>query len=417
MDIARMGSTVCPSDLRASLSVNPSSMGSIMREVVSGSDRPHILFLIDQLCQAGGAERALLQIIRLLPRSRFRCSLATFKIDRCQPAFADIPCRVHLFPLRRTYGWSGLRAALRLSKLIRSEGVRLVHTFFETSDIWGGVITKLSGRPRLVSSRRDMGIFRSAKHRLAYRLVNPLFDSVLAVSEEVRKAAIDREGLPSNKVLTVYNGVEVEKLLHACRSDGNELRSRPDFAGFTHIVTTVANIRRVKGLDVLVRAMATVCGEFPGACLVVAGEVLEADYMRELQKLIRGLGLTERVKFLGSSEKVLALLRASDVFCLLSRSEGFSNALIEAMASGLPCVATRVGGNGEAVVDGVSGFLVQPDHPEMAADRILAVLRDPALSRQMGRAGQLIVKNRFTAQAMIERLIDVYEHLLSSRRS
>src|SRR5579883_2914095 len=395
MDIARMGSTVCPSDLRASLSVNPSSMGSIMREVVSGSDRPHILFLIDQLCQAGGAERALLQIIRLLPRSRFRCSLATFKIDRCQPAFADIPCRVHLFPLRRTYGWSGLRAALRLSKLIRSEGVRLVHTFFETSDIWGGVITKLSGRPRLVSSRRDMGIFRSAKHRLAYRLVNPLFDSVL----------------------TVYNGVEVEKLLHACRSDGNELRSRPDFAGFTHIVTTVANIRRVKGLDVLVRAMATVCGEFPGACLVVAGEVLEADYMRELQKLIRGLGLTERVKFLGSSEKVLALLRASDVFCLLSRSEGFSNALIEAMASGLPCVATRVGGNGEAVVDGVSGFLVQPDHPEMAADRILAVLRDPALSRQMGRAGQLIVKNRFTAQAMIERLIDVYEHLLSSRRS
>ncbi len=106
MDIARMGRTVCPSDLRASLSVNPSSMGSIMREVVSGSDRPHILFLIDQLCQAGGAERALLQIIRLLPRSRFRCSLATFKIDRCQPAFADIPCRVHLFPLRRTYGWS-----------------------------------------------------------------------------------------------------------------------------------------------------------------------------------------------------------------------------------------------------------------------------------------------------------------------
>ncbi|HLI34582.1 MAG TPA: glycosyltransferase [Terriglobia bacterium] len=413
MGIARTGSAVCQSDLRASLSANPSSMGSIMREVVGGSDRPHILFLIDQLCHAGGAERALLQIIRLLPRSKFRCSLATFKINRRQPAFADIPCPVHIFPLRRTYGWSGLRAAVRLSKLIRTERVRLVHTFFETSDIWGGAVAKLSGCPRLISSRRDMGIFRSARHRVAYRLMNPLFDSVLTVSEEVRRAAI-HEGLPASKVITVHNGIEAEKLMRARPGDGCELRNRLGLAEFPQVIATVANIRRVKGLDVLIRAMAIVREEYPGACLVVAGEILEPEYMRELQELIRDLDLAERVKFLGGSENVFALLRASDVFCLLSRSEGFSNALIEAMACGLPCVATRVGGNGEAVADGVSGFLVPPDDPEAAAHRILAVLRDPAKSRQMGRAGQLIVKTRFTAQAMIERLVDVYDHLLHS---
>ena len=94
------------------------------------SGRPHILFLIDQLCEAGGAERVLLNMVRLLPKDKFRCSLATFKLDARVDLFREIPCPVHVVRLRRTYGWSGLRAAYELRALIRSQRVNIVHTFF-----------------------------------------------------------------------------------------------------------------------------------------------------------------------------------------------------------------------------------------------------------------------------------------------
>src|SRR5205823_11484112 len=136
--------------------------------------------------------------------------------------------------------------------LIRSQGVVVVHTFFETSDLWSSVVAKMSGCPILISSRRDMGILRSAKHQLTYRLINSLFDRVLTVSEEVRSFCIEREGLEPGKVVTLYNGLELEQV-----SASNGMESLRDSLGLqcaSHLVTTVAHVRRVKGLDTLIQA-------------------------------------------------------------------------------------------------------------------------------------------------------------------
>src|SRR5882672_10261913 len=155
----------------------------------------HILFLIDTLCESGGAERMLLNMIRLLPKSRFRCSVATFRIDTRVPIFADLPCPLEVLPLRKTYDWSAVKVAWRLRNFIRAEKVSIVHTFFETSDLWGGLIAKSAGNPILVSSRRDMGILRSTKHKLAYKPMGRLFDLVLTVSEQVRHFCIQEDGV------------------------------------------------------------------------------------------------------------------------------------------------------------------------------------------------------------------------------
>jgi glycosyltransferase involved in cell wall biosynthesis len=104
----------------------------------------------------------------------------------------------------------------------------------------------------------------------------------------------------------------------------------------------------------------------------------------------------------------------SDVFCLPSRSEGFSNALLEAMACALPCVATRVGGNAEAIEDGVSGFLVAPQDPDLIADRLLRLLRQPEAGRHMGQAARQRVEEKFTVEAMMANLTAVYDGLLGS---
>ncbi|MBI3670231.1 MAG: glycosyltransferase [Acidobacteria bacterium] len=376
--------------------------------------RPHILYVIDELCEMGGAERVLLNTIRLLPRDRFRCSLVTFRTEPRLGIFEDFPCPWHLFPLRRTYDWNALRVAAQIRRLIRAERVRIVHTFFETSDLWGGLVAKLSGCPILVSSRRDMGILRQAMHHRAYRLINPLFDRVLAVSEEVRAFCIQHDRLASEKVLTLYNGIETERA--AASADPAALRASLGLDGASHIVSTVAHVRRVKGLDIFIQAAAAVCREFPRAVFVVIGDNHEPAHFRELDQLTDSLGLAGNVKFLGPSEQVFSLLKMSDVFCLPSRSEGFSNALVEAMACGLPCVATRVGGNAEALSDGENGFLVAPEDAAATADRILTLLRQPARAQQMGRAAREVAEVKFTQDAMMKNLVGVYERLLDAKQ-
>jgi len=146
---------------------------------------------------------------------------------------------------------------------------------------------------------------------------------------------------------------------------------------------------------------------------LIVGDAHEPEYALELHELARSLGLTDCVRFLGGTENVVSVLQKSDVFFLPSRSEGFSNALVEAMACGLPCVATRVGGNAEAIEDGVSGFLVPPEAPQLAADRILRLLRQREEARRMGRAAQKRVEEKFTAQAMMSNITAIYEQLLS----
>ena len=391
--------------------------------VVKSTEPVHVLFLVDVLhgLEFGdgatnglaGIEGVLLKIMRLIPPDRYRFSLATFSLGRAVPDAGQLRCPLHVFPLKKSYDWNAIRMAGKLRRLIRSENVSVVHTFLESADIWGGLVAKLSGCPILISSRRDMGYFRSKKHGLGYRVINPLVDQVQAVSEEVRSFLIRRDGLDPQKVVTVYNGVEFERL--AAANGVDELRTKVGLDLGDPVITTVANIRPVKGLDVLIQTAATVCRELPRARFLVVGEVIDRPYFEQLQEQVRMLHLTDNVIFLGRSDRVPSLLKLSTLFCLLSRSEGFSNAILEAMATGLPCVVTKVGGNGEAVEEGRSGFLVKSEDAASAADRILTLLRDPQRAKQMGEVGRSVVASKFTAQAMALRWATLYDELVAFR--
>ena len=373
----------------------------------------HILFIIDQLCVAGGAERAILQTIRLLPKDRFRCTLITFRLDERIGLFRSLPCRHYVFPLRRTYDWNALQVARKIRRFIREERVDIVHTFHETSDLWGGLVSRTKDAPALVSSRRDMGILRTRKHRLGYRLMRSTFDLVLTVSDEVRRYCMEADGLASPKVATLYNGVETEYLT---RTNGrNGLRQQFGFGSSAPVVLTVANISKVKGIDVLVKVAARVAREMPDVLFMIVGAKVDGEYFKTIEAQIAELGMQRNVRFAGPSENVTSFLKMGDVFFLPSRSEGFSNALIEAMGCGLPCVATKVGGNAEAIKDGINGFIVGSEDTTSAADRILKLLREPDLARAMAAAGKSTVSERFTTNVMISQLVGHYENLLAAR--
>jgi glycosyltransferase involved in cell wall biosynthesis len=387
--------------------------GGFSTQLAASDKLPHILYIIDQIPGLGGAERTLLEIVRRLGRDRFRCSILTFRIDPQLEALSSLHCPLHVLPLNRTWDLNAAKMALRLRHLIRHENVSIVHTFFETSDLWAAPIAKFSGCPVLVSSRRDMGILRAGKHRLAYPLISRLFDRILAVSEEVRSYCLNHDLLPAERVETLYNGVDLDDLSRKAR-DG-DARQQLGLGSGVPVISTVAHIRPVKGIDVLVRAAARVCREFPEATFVIVGAVLVPETYAELQTLVESLGLKNNVRFMGILSNPYPILRASDVFCLPSRNEGFSNALIEAMGCGLPCVATRVGGNAEALDEGTSGYLVASEDVETLADRILRLLRDPQQRLQMGKAARQRVEARFSMRAMMARLMDIYDELLAAK--
>jgi len=375
-----------------------------------------VTYMIDHLFEVeGGGEQALLRILRYLPRRRFRPSVVTFIVKpRTREILRQLECPLYVFPLRRTYDWTGLSAAWRIRNLFRIEKPDIVHTFFETSNTWGGLVTKLSFGPLLVSSRRDMGILQSPKHRMAYKLVNILSDRVQAVSREVRRACIEREGIAPGKVCTVYNGIDLARI--DLTEAGGSLPARPGLNRASHIVTTVANIRRVKGLDTFIKAADIVRRRFESVLFVVIGAPNERRYFEELQLLVRDLGLERNVAFLGQVDDVVPFLKQSNVFCLLSHSEGFSNALLEAMACGLPCVVTRVGGSPEAIREGENGYLVPTDDAITVASRITTLLEARGKADQFGRLARKTVEDKFTIDRMLDQLTALYDDVLRRPR-
>jgi L-malate glycosyltransferase len=395
-------------------SSSPTSLGgeasSQALAIGDAKARPHVLFLIDHLMALGGGETNLLKVVELMPPELIRCSIATFRI---KPEIRQsIPVPVYVFPWKRFFHLDAWKAVIALRKLIRTEKVDIVQTYFETSNLWGGLVAKLSGA-LLLSSRRDMGILRKSRYALAYRIVNRLSDRVLAVSEEVKRFCIDADRIDPNKVSVVYNGVDLKQIA-AENSDDNPFADA-DWAGASHVITCLANIRRVKGIDTLIQTAQRVCRELPDAVFVIAGSLYERDYSEEMQSMIRRLGLEKNVKLLGFVGDPVPLLKMSDAFCLLSRSEGFCNALLEAMACGVPSVVTRVGGNPEAITDGENGFLVPVEDDAIAAERLLTLLRDPEQGARIGESGRKSVQTRFSAEGMIQKLIGVYRDLLAER--
>jgi glycosyltransferase involved in cell wall biosynthesis len=241
-------------------------------------------------------------------------------------------------------------------------------------------------------------------------MINPLFTKVIAVSDEVRRYCIEIDHIRPNNVQTVYNGVELRP---PCLEDRSVVRERLGIGGFREIVLTIGNIRKIKGIDIFLRAAAQTCKMRPSTLFLIVGDNHEPAHFSELEELVVELGISKNVRFYGPSEDVASLLASADVFCLPSRSEGFSNALIEAMAAGIPCIASRVGGNAEAIEDGSNGVLVPSEDPTSLSSAISGLLNDPIRAQALGKRAINTVRSRFTHAAMMTQMTGIYETLVA----
>ncbi len=367
--------------------------------------RPHVLLVADEFPKSlGGGERIVLKLASLLPQYGYRVSILSFSVDPESIALETSQCPIYLLPLNSTYNLDALQAAFDLRRFLKEQKIQIVQTFFESSDLWAGLVTRLMSKAKLIWSRRDMGILRTGKHRIAYRLMAGVPDAVFAVSEQVRRHCIEVDRIDPARIQTIYNGLDLADW---------DTGPKPAKAPGEFVITTAGHIRYVKGHDVFIKAAGIVAQKFPGASFSIAGNTLDSTYFAELQTLVRDLNLTGRFHFAGGLTNLRSHLAAADVFVLPSRSEGFSNAIVEAMAASLPVVATNVGGNAEAVQDGINGFVVPSEDPEALAAAIIKLLDDPTLAKKMGAAGKELAVDKFTADAMMQQVAGAYANLLA----
>ena len=377
-----------------------------------------ILYIIDSMFGVGGAELALLRMVKHLPPDRFKCCVVTFHTsESARPLLDQFPCPVYHWQLNNAYDAKAWKVGRQLYEFVKQEEFDVVHTIFETSDLWAGPIAKAAGAKVLVSSRRDMGILRRSHHKVGYRLLSGVYDQIQTVSESVRQYTIDNDKVDPARILAVHNGIDAKP--HALPAEVERMRRELRLDPSLPVVVCVANFRQVKGIDVLLRAAQLARTQAPAQYLIVGHfgkNAVDSAYTESVLALNKELKNDGSVRFLGESNEVPTLLKLADLFVLPSRSEGLSNALLEAMQMGLPCVATAVGGNPEVVVEGKTGFLVPSEDHQAMAEKIVLLLKDSAMCKKMGEESRERILRHFTSEAMVAKILAAYEQLFVEKR-
>lgn len=367
------------------------------------------LHLITEL-DTGGAQKALARLLAHLDRTRFTPHVACLYNSDKAVAQEIRALGVPVTDLGMTAKWRW-DAFWRLYRLLRRERPTILHSWMFHANVPGRVIGRLAGVPIIITSRRNVEIGGEMRERLL-RWTAGLDDKVIAVCELARRAQIERTHAAPQNVVTVHNGLDVAEfgtLNPEARATTREAFGIPPTAP---LVGSVGRLHPQKDFATLLKAMVCVRDRLPDAHLLLVGD---GDLKPELVSQARSLELAQTVTFAGHRTDIPEILSAVDLLVLPSLWEGLPNALLEAMAAGLPVVATAVGGTPEVVVDGVTGFLVPPRDPQALADAILRLLRDPELRQRMGEAGRARVAAHFSIEQMVHKTEALYEQLLAEK--
>jgi glycosyltransferase involved in cell wall biosynthesis len=263
-----------------------------------------------------------------------------------------------------------------------------------------------------VSSKRDTGDLRKPLHVFLNRRLNSLFDAFIMVADAVRVAVMANDHLPASRIMTIYNGVDVAHFVVPSGEQRAEARKRLGFAAKDFVVGMVAAFRAEKNHDVFFDALARAASAIPSLKVLAVGG---GPLLAEIRERVDGTALGARTVFTGDVSDVVPYLWAMDVGCLTPGSnEGFSNAVVEQMAVGLPMMVTDVGGNTEAVIDGENGWVIPP-FDATAFSRALIDLHDnPARTAAMGRASRMRAEEKFSLEQMCAEHARLYRSLCAA---
>jgi glycosyltransferase involved in cell wall biosynthesis len=346
----------------------------------------------------GGTERQMIELIRRLDRQRFDVHVACFhRRGAWRSRAEEHAASVAEFPIRSFRHAHTLAEARRFARWCRDHAIAVVHTSDLYANIFGLPAAAMAGVPVRIGNRRELTIGKSAGQlalqRAAYGCAH-----VVVANSQAAAARLVRERVPMARVHVVPNGIALDA--YASRPPDRPIRR----------IVTVANLRPEKGHDTLIAAMPSVLRRRPELEFVFAGG---GPCRERLEGLARTTGVADRVRFVGHAEDVAGLLASSDLFVLPSRSEAFPNSVLEAMAAGLPVVATRVGGITELVEHQRTGVLVPPDDERALSFALLDLVQWPAHAARLGEAARSTVASRYSFDQMVSAFERIYREQLA----
>lgn len=371
------------------------------------------ILVVAPLMTVGGTERHLLAVLPRVGAAGFAVSLATTRgpgpLDaELRAAGVEVLTPPALLPGRA----NALLALPWLCGLMLRRRPALVHCFLPEAYLLGGLAACLTGRRQRVMSRRSLNLYQSGRplsRRLEawlHRRMSAVVGNSRAVVEQLRG-----EGVPAQRLHLIRNGIDLTRFLAGGRQDA---RSALDLDPDALVLVISATLLPYKGHADLLAALAQAKDALPdGWRLLVAGR--DEGIGAALRQQAAAAGLGDHIRWLGERDDMPRLLAASDIALLTSHEEGSPNAALEAMAAGLPVIATDVGGCPEAVAEGITGKLVPPRAPDALAAAILDLAQDADLRQRLGAAGRARVEQLYSLEACVAAYAALYDAVLAGR--
>lgn len=359
-----------------------------------------VMFVITNMA-VGGAETLLVEIVRRMDRRRFAPELCCLKrfdplgemLAREMPAFTGLTANKY-----------DVTVLWRLWRLLRRRQIDAVVTVGTGGDrmFWGRLAGWLAGVPVICSALHSTGLPDHVE--FFNRLLTPLTDTFIAVAEPHGRYLAEHEGCPAARVRVIPNGVDTERFRP--REPDPSLRAALALEPIAPVAGIIAALRPEKNHEMFLRVASLVHRRLPAARFLVVGD---GPQRARLESLAAELDIAEAVRFLGTRSDVPELLSLIDVLLLTSHSEANPACLLEAMASGKPVVATRVGSVAETVVSGENGYLVERDDAAGMADRVVELFGNRRLSAEMGLRGRQRVRDHWA----VDRMVHGYEEMIA----
>lgn len=358
----------------------------------------------------GGGERHLSDLVNELAARGHDVHVALSPRSPLQKELREIPKQnIVTLPLRNALDAA---SALELARLISKREIEIVHAHMARDYPLAAYAARRNRKSRLIITRHVLFPL-SRLHGVTLSNVT----RVIAVSAAVARRLREQQIFPDDRIVTVLNGIDVERFAAASRKfDRDSFRRKLGLPTDGSLIGTVGEINPLKGHEDFVRAAAIIAERFPDLHFIVAGEDSSPpkEHLRALQSLIGELGLEKRVHHFGWLDDIADLYCALDLFVSASHSESFGLAIAEAMACGTPVVATATEGAAEIISDGVTGVLVPLRDPNSLAQAIIPLLEKADERLRLARAASAAVRQRFSLERMVGETEAIYREVLGS---
>ena len=367
---------------------------------------PWPVLLMARELDLGGSERQMALIAGALDRSKFEPMVGCFRPAGLRGRDLErAGIRVEHFPIYSFASSQTVTGAWRLARFIRKRGIKLVHAFDYPQAVFAVPVARFFTDAVPVSSQRSHRDLIPPGYRKLVRMADRLSSAIVVNCEFVRRHLEEDERVASSRIRLCYNGVDLEEFSAA------ELARPAALPSDTLVIGVVCALRPEKGLEDLLEAFQKIRATRPAKLAIVGSGPMSG----ELESLARALGIAGDCIFVPATDQVAVWLHAMDLFVLPSRSEAFSNALMEAMACGCPVVASDVGGNPELIRHGETGMLFRAGDAGALAAMLELLLGNDSLRRRLASRGMQWVHENFSIQASAQRMGEIYTELIERR--